>query len=175
MDSTPYEFIELDEETRSLMHEELVLDVESDSGLYASKVLTTVGLRDYPALLEQALLREDEAWLAARLNEGDRLEASPIAAAERLSRTEFNRYYIRAICRRAALHGVTVVVPYRAHYSEDQRSDSAGLEHSPQSAPRILANLRARAANGDPESKLGRVNSGMSARCGCADCLGPVS
>jgi len=167
----PYVFLELDETTRALMLEELDLDLETHGHLYPSKKLTERGEVDYPELLRRAIVDHDEAWLTDRINEEARIAAEPLDAARRLARTEFNRYYIRGICRRAEQHSCTTLIPYRAHQSREERLDSVLLEGEPQSAPRILANLRGKAVLGDPESGLGRVNSGLSARCGCDDCV----
>lgn len=166
----PYVFLELDETTRALMLEELDTDLETHGHLYPSKTLTERGHADYVELVRQAIIDHDEAWLTDRINEESRVAPEPVDAARRLARTEFNRYYIRGICRRAEQHGSTTVIPYRAHESREERQDSILLEGEPQSAPRILANLRGKAVLGDPESGLGKVNSGMSARCGCSEC-----
>lgn len=166
----PYVFLELDETTRALMLEELDFDLETNGHLYPSKTLTERGVDDYPELMRRAITDHDEAWLTDRINEEARVAGEPVDAARRLARTEFNRYYIRGICRRAEQHRCTTVIAYRAHESREERLDSVLLEDEPQSAPRILANLRGKAVLGDPESGLGRVNSGMSARCGCGEC-----
>lgn len=170
MNHLPYSFLELDETTRHFMLEELDIDVDTYGQSYVSKVLTDRGQLDYERLVRDAIVSHDEVWLTDRLNEEGRVELKPVDAAWRLSRTEFNRYYIRAICRRAASHGSTEVIPYRAYDTSVKRVDSAELENRPQAAPRILANLRGKVESGDPESNLGRVNSGMSARCGCPQC-----
>ena len=166
-----FDFIELDSMTREFMVDELDLDMAESGPLYQSKVLTAQGLADYASLLRDALANYDELWLADRLNDEGRTEAEPAGAALRLARTEFNRYYIRAICRRAEDHGVAFVYSYRARQSSTRRVDSASIESARHSAPRILANLRGRAATGNAESELGRVNSGLTARCGCPDCV----
>lgn len=165
-----YIFLELDDVTRSLMLEEMELDLTTHGHLYVGKTLTQRGSVDYPRLMRLAIADHDEAWLTDRINEEERVSPLPVDAARRLARTEFNRYYIRGICRRAGHHRCTTVIPYRAHESRKERRDSPLLENEPQAAPRILANLRGKAMQGDPESGLGRVNSGLSARCGCGDC-----
>ena len=167
----PYVFLELDATTRPLMLEELELDMETHGRLYAGKLLTENGLSEYPGLMRLAIAEHDEVWLTARINEEERVADQPADAAWRLARTEFNRYYIRGVCRRAERHRCTTVIPYRAYASREKRLDSILLENEPQSAPRILANLRGNAIAGDPESGLGKVNSGMSARCGCRECV----
>lgn len=166
----PYRFLELDEATRAFMLEELDLDLAVHGQSYESKILTERGALDYLDLMRAAITLHDEVWLTDRLNEEQRVSVKPVDAAWRLSRTEFNRYYIRAICRRASAHGSNTVFPYRAFESKVQRVDSSEMQNRPHPAPRILANLRGKAASGDPESDLGRVASGMTARCGCPKC-----
>ncbi len=167
----PYDFLELDETTRRLMLEELDLDIAQNEHPYLGKTLTDQGRADYVALLRQAMLEGDEASLVIALSSAGRVNVVPVDAARRLGRTEFNRYYMRAICVRAAEHDATPVVAYRAHDSKEPRKESDRLirigEHS---APRILAILRA-ATGGDAESGVGQPNSGLSLRCGCSSCL----
>lgn len=166
-----YQFLELDDEVRGFMQEEIHRDLTEFGRLYESKSLTPTGNADYALLMQEAAKFHDEVWLADRLNEAGRVNIEPEGAALRLARTEFNRYYIRAVCRRAEAHDATTVVPYRARLSSSRRSTSEELSSEPQFAPRILANLRGRAINGDAESKLGQVNSGLTARCGCSNCM----
>lgn len=165
-----FEFLELDESTRVLMLDELELDLEAHGEPYRGKNLTERGHADYPELLRQAITDHEEVWLTDQLNREGRCNASPVDAARRLAQNEFNRYYIRGICRRAAEHGTNIVISYRARKSQNPRPESIRLENQPHPAPRILANLRGRAQEGDPESTLGAVGSGMSARCGCPEC-----
>lgn len=162
----PYSFLELDDETRGYMLAELEQDIATHGHPYRGKgTLTERGLEDYAALLANALSNGDETDLVTALKEYGRLASSAADAARKLGRTEFNRYYIRGVCRRAAAHGTNTVVVYRAHGSVVRRESSKELEDNEQSAPRILANLRGNFL--DPESGLGRVNSGLSVRCGC--------
>lgn len=167
----PYDFLELDQETRALMVEELDLDVSEKGQPYIGKKLTQRGRDEYVSLLREAMSAGDEVSLVAALDSGGRTETIPVDAARRLGRTEFNRYYMRAICLRAAVHGTTTVVAYRAHDSKQPREESTRLirigEHS---GPRLLAILR-EGTGGDVESGVGQPNSGLSLRCGCAACL----
>ena len=165
-----YTFRELDNETRQLMLDELEQDVAEHGHPYrGTGTLTEAGLNKYAGLLTDALTKGNEGSLVAALN-GPGLVASPVSdAARRLGWTEFNRYYIRGICRRAAAHGVTAVHVYRARVSMAKRTKSEELDNQSLSAPRILANLRGNLL--DPDSGLGRVNSGITLRCGCQTCL----
>lgn len=168
----PYVFLELDEVTREFMISELEFDIAANGYPYRGKgTLTARGVDDYAALLRTAIATGSEVDLVAALKDCGRVEEVPVDAARRLGRTEFNRYYIRGICLRANAHGTNSVVVYRAHGAAAPRSgsqDMVGREHS---APRILANIRG-SQGMDTETGLGRVNSGISVRCGCLTCLG---
>jgi hypothetical protein len=169
VESTNFNFLELDPETRSLMLIELRLDLASQEGPFLGVGLTARGRADYVSLLEHAIRTGNEADLVARLNEEGRVVESPADAARKFGRTEFNRYYIRGICLRASAHGTNVVSVYRARGSASPRSASLALIGSDQPAPVVLANLRGSQGE-DPATGLGRVNSGLTIRCGCASC-----
>lgn len=151
------------------MAAELDLDIERYEHPYQGVYLTPTGLSDYVGLLRAAMAGGTEMSLIAALNEADRVSATPADAARRLGSTEFNRYYMRAICLRAQGHGTNAVVGHRLRDSNVPRKTSDGLEGTRMSAPRILENLRGRLGR-DTETDLGRPNSGMSLRCGCASC-----
>jgi len=169
MEQTSFNFFELDGETRQHMLSELNLDISTQGSPFLGAGLTERGRTDYASLLELALTSGSEAALVDSLNEQGRVVDSPVDSARKLGRTEFNRYYIRGICLRAASHGTNEVVVYRAHGSASPRSSSIALVDSVQSAPVILANIRG-SQGGDPATGLGRVNSGLSIRCGCEKC-----
>ena len=167
----PYEFVELDELTRDFMLAELQADIDLNGSPYISKkTLTPRGREDYTELLRAAIANGDETVLVSALNQHERVVDAPIDAALRLGRTEFNRYYIRGICLRAHAHGTNSVTVYRAHGSEVARPSSTDLVDREQFAPRILANVRG-SQGFDPETNVGRVNSGISVRCGCVSCM----
>ena len=171
MPDQPYRFLELDAETRALMTSELDLDITQHGSPYAgSGTLTPKGEADYPDLLRSAIASGSEVDLVASLRRDGRESPDRVDNALRLGRSEFNRYYIRAICRRATAHGTTEVVVYRARESESHRSGSDELVGTTQSAPRILASVRA-SQGGDAATGIGRVNSGITVRCGCVACL----
>lgn len=110
-----------------------------------------------------------EDTLISELKSAGRVAATPANAAEKIGATEFNRYYIRAICRRAQNHGENSVQVYRAKVSLSSRVASDEIEGTTRSAPAILMNLRSRIGM-DTESGLGRVNSGITVRCACVRC-----
>ena len=95
---------DLNEETRTLMIEEVDLDI-SKGQLYLSRRLTEVGKQKYPDLLKQAIMTGDDAWLADNLRYNGILKTAekrrrprggyttvnvPVNAAETLSEGEFN-------------------------------------------------------------------------------------
>lgn len=164
-----YNFVELDELTRQLMERELRTDIATNGSPYFGTTLTDRGRHDYVDILSTAIASGDESGLVAALGEYGRVASSPADAARKLGRTEFNRYYIRAICLRAAAHNTNVVIVYRAHGAISPRPGSISLDGTEQSAPVILANLRGTQGM-DATTGLGRVNSGLTIRCGCASC-----
>jgi len=128
----------LDEQTRQLMLEEIELDVSRNT-LYISSRLSNTGRNDYASLLKEAVSKHDDRWLAVQLRSGGRLNTTetkrtpkggmttaqvPITAADTLAEGEFNRFYIRAICRRVIDLGSGKVVVYRAKEVSRARSES---------------------------------------------------
>lgn len=115
----------LDQTTHSLMAEEVQKAIDAGK-LYLSNRLTEQGLKDWPHLLMSAAMAGDDVWLSkeltardcivkteARRNRddfGQKESVVPFTAADILAEGEFNRYYIKALCRRAAEAGVRLVV-----------------------------------------------------------------
>ena len=146
----------LDERTRSLMLEEIDADIESDS-LYLSDNLSPEGKQRYPELLKEAaahgtddsLSVEIRALLNAfekprRLKTGG-YSKPPIMrsnAHTMLAEGEFNRFYIRAVCRRAVEEGSGEVTVYRAKEVQHARSASKAMIGSRVQAEKLLEDLR---------------------------------
>jgi hypothetical protein len=161
-----FTFVDLDGFTRRLMVEELDCDPD---GPTMSVCFTPRGRADYPRLLREAMLRGDAESLIADLQQLDRMAPTPVNAAERFGGTEFNRYYARAICRRALIHGSTAVVVYRARHSASPRARSEDLVGGMLPATTVLDDLRTNRVDG--VLGVAAVGSGLSLRCGCAECL----
>src|SRR5690349_17329334 len=121
-------FENLDAETRKWMLAELDEDL-AQNRLHISPYLSGQGVHDYPKLLREALERGNEDSLAEALRQQRRIERSadrkkpsggyaivtvPENAAQVLAESEFNRYYIRGVARRAVEAGIPEVVVYRA-------------------------------------------------------------
>lgn len=172
--------VNLDERTRHFMLEELEYDLERNQ-LYIDPFLSGQGVHDYPQLLREAIANGDEITLAADLRERRRLERTlnrrkpsggytivtvPHTAAETIAESEFNRYYIRGLCRRAIAEGIPELVIYRAKPVENPRSRSEELIESTINPAALLEDLRSHVGVGE-EPKLGvpgGPNSGLSVR-----------
>jgi hypothetical protein len=128
-------------------------------------------------LLREAIQHGDDETLAASLRERRRIARTahrrkpeggysivtiPNNAAETLAQDAFNRYYIRAICRRAIEEGFDQVVIYRARSVDQPRSTSEALVETTVDPAALLEDLR---AHPDEEPALGipaGPNSGLS-------------
>jgi hypothetical protein len=168
----------LDERTRQLMLEELEQDIRANR-LHISPVLSGQGQRDYPNLLREAIQSGTDDTLAQNLLRQRRLARTqdrrkpqggytiasvPEAAAETLAQSEFNRYYIRAVSRRALEAGLAEVVVYRARPSRQPRPESEALVETTLPAEALLADLRAHPGEGGALGMPPGPNSGLSVR-----------
>jgi hypothetical protein len=136
--SMPFSFLHLDGQTRPLMLDEIAFDVAADK-LYLSDRLNNGGRQNYPAYLKQAAELQDEVWFAEQLRSNNCFNATfqrrnpkggfttvhmPFNAAETLAEGEFNRFYIRGLCRRALETGIAQLIIYRAKPVEKPRAES---------------------------------------------------
>jgi len=151
------DYRDLDQTTRHFMVDEIDMDVANGS-IYLSSWLSEAGIRDWPMLLRQAAESHDDDWLAHQLRGTGRLHESvprrkpkggyttarvPITAPETMAEGEFNRFYVRGLCRRAIKDGVRSLVIYRAKQVASPRPESEqklGVGVDPNA---ILADLRA--------------------------------
>src|SRR5262245_40886330 len=108
-----FNFPDLDSRTREFMLDELKQD-QQNQRLYLSPRLTAIARTRWPELLERAIRSGNERTLAISVRpllvaeelrhskKGNPFMAAvPHNAYEVLGEGEFNRFYIRAICRRA--------------------------------------------------------------------------
>ena len=172
-------FENLDDRTRQLMVAEMEYDIVNNA-LHISPFLSGQGQRDYANLLRQAIESGDDETLAQDLRRHRRLiktlprrkpkggyaiASTPENAAEMLSESEFNRYYIRAVARRAIEDGIPELVVYRAKPVNSPRPESEALVETTISPEELLEDLRAHP--GDEPPSLGvpsGPNSGLSVR-----------
>jgi hypothetical protein len=170
--------INLDSRTRRYMLDELEHDVERGS-LYFSPRLSERGRRDYESLLRAAIESLNDVLLADSLRVNNRLKdweqrhtksgevvevKVPYTAADTLAEGEFNRFYVRGICRRAIEEGVRDVIVYRAKQPNRPRPQSEALLGLRLNARELLDDLR-----GHTEDKPHLVippgpNSGLSVK-----------
>lgn len=166
----PFNFRELDTETRGFMLAELDRDVARDGHPYIGETsLTAKGKADYETLLRRAIESGTEQDLIADLESEERATRDRPDMARRLGSSEFNKYYMRGVCLRARAHGVDTVAIYRARASKVERPDSKAAIGQVRSATRALDDLRA-GVNAPKDSSYGLVYSGLSLRCGCDTC-----
>ncbi len=169
--------VHLDQRTRELMLEELDYDEERRQ-LHISPYLSNQGVYDYPALLRSALAEGDPESLAAALAQQRRIARTghrrqsaggytivtiPENAAEMLANDAFNRYYIRAVARRALEEGFEEVIVYRARPVQQPRPESEDLVETAVPAAALLEELRSATGPERPELGVpGGPNSGIS-------------
>ncbi|MGQ0603933.1 MAG: hypothetical protein ACT4QE_19810 [Anaerolineales bacterium] len=168
----------LDARTRRLMLEEMEQDLARHQ-LHISPVLSNQGMHDYAGLLREAILFGDDETLAASLRVRRRMARTltrqrprggysiarvPHTAATTLAEGEFNRYYIRAVCRRALEDQLTFVIVYRAKSVRNARPESLAVVESSMPAIELLHDLRAHPGERTEYGVPGGPNSGLSVR-----------
>jgi len=169
----------LDQRTRDLMIEEIDLDIRNHT-LYISPRLSLIGAKDYPDLLKFTARLHDDSELARQLAQNSRMNPTyqrrnPRTggyttvtmnhdANETLAEGEFNRFYIRALCRRAIDDRISNLVICRVKTVLNSRLGSITREGASVDPQTLLADLR---ANPGVETALqipGGPNSGLSVR-----------
>ena len=128
---------DLDNETRLFMIEEIEMDIRSDK-VYRSSYLTQSGQGDFPDLVLAAAKNGNDDSLATSLSgkfnrttqrrkpkgPGYYTAAVPVNAAEVLAESEFNRYFVRGLCRRAIKFDIGRLQVYRAKAVAQPRLES---------------------------------------------------
>lgn len=168
-------FRNLDQRSRELMLEELEMDLNS-STLYLSDRLTPNGRNLYSVLLENAFKTGDDATLANSLRNGYFNSSylrrkpkggysdvtMPVNAPDMLAEGEFNRFYIRALCRRAIEEEKSIVRIYRAKFVSNPRPESESLIGHQTNAKQLLDDLRTNIGKDTTSGIPGGPNSGLS-------------
>ena len=136
---------------------ELEHDLKTDN-LYVGKYLSEAGGQQYPGLLREAIERGTDDSLAAALQApglflemhekkkptgGVTLAKVPRTANETLAEGEFNRFYLRGLCRRVVDSGGGSVEIYRARASTNPRRESEAMIGELLDAAALLSDLRA--------------------------------
>ena len=168
----------LDSRTRQLMLDELEHDVESGT-LYFSPRLSERGRRDYESLMRAAIESLNDVLLADSLRVNERLKnwehrhaksgqvlevKVPFTAADTLAEGEFNRYYVRGVCRRALEEGKGEVVVYRAKQPSRPRLQSEAILGRRVNARELLNDLRTHCGEAPHLGIPPGPNSGLSVK-----------
>lgn len=133
----PLNLLNLDQKTREYMILEFEFDLQN-STLYLSKRLNALGKTKYPDALRKSLENGNDTTLATEIRTGllnshyqrKNKKGSitdvrmPVNAPDTLAEGEFNRYYIRALCRRVIEEENTDLEIYRAKDSDNPRNES---------------------------------------------------
>jgi hypothetical protein len=146
----------IDAKTRDLMVKEIEQDI-AGSRLYMSPRLNASGQAQYPALLKQAALSHDDAWLAQQIRSNSLLKTEetrrtpsggttnakvPVTAPDTLAEGEFNRFCCRGVCARAIEEGKSSVCVYRAKHVDNPRPESQAKVGTMIDAKQLLNDLR---------------------------------
>jgi hypothetical protein len=171
-------FHNLDDRTRQLMLEEMEYDIAHNQ-LHISPFLSGQGQRDYVNLLREAIQSGDDETLTKSLRAHRRINrtlprrkpeggymiaATPANAAKLLAEGEFNRFYIRALARRAIEDGIPQLVVYRAKRVRNPRPESEALVETTLPPNAVLADLRAHPDQPPTIGVPSGPNSGLSVR-----------
>ena len=170
-------YVQLDEETRRLMVEEVTADI-AEVRVFVSTRLSATGRAAYSSLLLSAMRSGTDSTLDkalsafGMLNEFEMSQRKgvpyqkrvPANAASVLAEGEFNKYYVRAICRRAMENGRETVEVYRGRQSQQPRPESEQLVGTPLRAAELLNDLRSNTLTPDQLGILPQVNTGLTVR-----------
>lgn len=176
----PFLLMDLDDLTRAQMLLELDDDVRAGQ-LYLSPRLSPVGIAAYPGLLRDAIQGGGPDSLAEALRGvglladhefsrnphggADVRRRVPTNAAQLLAEGEFNRFYIRGLCRRVIESNSSGRVRvYRARESAHERSESEALIGQLVPAGELLRDLRQHVGVDTALRLPPGPNSGLSVR-----------
>lgn len=170
--AVPFDFKDLDAAVREHMESEFNLDLSSGN-LYLGPRLTPAGVAAWPNLLLEAIHTGNEQQLTSALGAvgGPYLHAvesatgkkTPRNAAAVLAESEFNRFYIRAVCQRSLVLGRPVEV-YRARSSSSPDAASEQKIGARPDASELLADLRSSTGIATALGLPPHPNSGLSIR-----------
>ncbi len=170
--------VNLDDRVRRYMLDEFERDIRAGT-LHVSDRLSNTGQQNYATLLKEAIRWHDERWLAEQLESHGRLRASesrrkpkggyttarvPATAARTIAEDEFNRYYVRGLCRLAEEEGIPELVVYRAKRVAHPRPESQRLVGSRLNTRSLLNDLRAHPGTQTALGVPPGPNSGLSVR-----------
>lgn len=166
-----FNFLNLDQNVRSYMLSEINKDIEMDN-FYVSERLNDTGKKNYAAfLIDSATNSDEEAFEGlldfethfnlTSLRQGNPVK-TPSNASSLLCQSEFNRYYIRAVCAHAIANDISELEIYRARESSRSRPESEAKIGKKLSAQDLLDDLRS--SIGAEPKLMPEVNSGLSVK-----------
>ncbi len=166
-----FNFLNLDSDTRKLMLSEIQTDIENGE-LYKSERLNQIGQKNYESYLLKSVSQGDEEMLENHLDIRTHFNSTylrqgkpvkmPSNASKLLSQSEFNRFYIRAICLKAMNKNKELVEIYRARESSWTRPESEAKIGTFISANELLDDLRS--SIGREPKLFPDINSGLSVK-----------
>ncbi len=166
-----FNFQNLTNDVREFMIEEINSDIEKGV-LYVSSRLNATGKEKYPSFLINAAKSGNDATFQKDLQSSIHFNPTylrqgkpvkmPSNSAELLAQGEFNRFYIRGICRKAIVDGIETVEVYRARHSSWSRPESEMKIGKSINAKDLLRDLRN--SVGEQPQMLPEVNSGLSVK-----------
>lgn len=166
-----FTFLNLDEETRNLMVDEINCDIINKK-LYFSDRLNQNGKENYSNYLLESVKNGNEETFTNLVNHEINLNQTehvngkskkvPSNASSLLCQSEFNRYYIRAICRRAINQNQDEVNIYRGRESSWARPESEILIGTSLIAEDLLEDLRN--SIGKSPKLFPEINSGLTVK-----------
>lgn len=169
-----FEFENLDARTRKLMLDEVNGDVAAGA-LYFSGRFTDAGIANWETLLRDACQSGNEVSLEETLGKpgGEYLnltepaatgsKAVPSDASRVIAGSEFNRFYIRALCLRAQADGVEIEI-YRARASRNPDPVSEQKIGTSPNVQELLDDLRTHQGVATALGLPYQPNSGLSIR-----------
>ncbi|MHB0776635.1 hypothetical protein [Halomonas sp. WWR20] len=171
-------YASLNDEVRTCMQQELQRDIDAQR-LTLSPRLNRKGVERWRELLREAVDHHDDAWLAAEIRAQGLLKRTeprrnpsgnytnariPNTAADTLAEGDFNRYYVRGLCRKVLAEGGRDVEVYRGKTVAAPRPESLLMLGKRLSAEQLLSALRHSSSDEPVLGVLLGPNSGLSVR-----------
>lgn len=165
-----------DEKIREFMLEELENDIK-EQNLYFSKRFKESSMNEYITILRRSIEKGDDNVLANEIKQKNLLKSMetkvrkgkgysakvPKNAHLTLAEGEFNRFYIRGVCRKAITEKLEIEV-YRAKPVRTPRSKSQRLIGTTVNPERLLSDLQKNIGVDLALGIPGGANSGLSVR-----------
>lgn len=164
-----FNFVNLTDSVRGKMLSEVEMDI-SKGNIYISGRLNELGIEKYVEFLKESIENGTEEILEALIRDNNCLNDTEISngktkkvssnAAQLIAQSEFNRFYIRAICLEAIENDIESVEVYRARESSWSRPESETMIGRQINPKELLEDLRI--SIGVTPQILPEINSGLS-------------